>query len=43
VDLRTTDPAAAREFCGELLGRTADVDEHPEAGGYASSGATGMP
>ncbi len=35
VDLGTTDPAAARAFYGELFGWTADVDERPEAGGYA--------
>jgi len=35
VDLGTTDPAAARVFYGELMGWTADVDERPEAGGYA--------
>ena len=35
VDLGTTDPEAARSFYGELFGWTADVDERPEAGGYA--------
>src|SRR5918999_262406 len=35
VDLGTSDPAAARSFYSELFGWTAEVDERPEAGGYA--------
>ncbi len=35
VDLGTTDPAAAHAFYGELFGWTAEVDQRPEAGGYA--------
>ena len=35
VDLGTTDPTAAHAFYGELFGWTAEVDERPEAGGYA--------
>ena len=35
VDLGTSDPATARSFYSELFGWTAEVDERPEAGGYA--------
>lgn len=43
VDLATTDPAAARSFYGELLGWSAEVDERPEAGGYAQFRKGGHP
>jgi uncharacterized protein len=43
VDLGTTDPEAARSFYGELFGWTAEVDERPEAGGYAQFHMKGRP
>ncbi len=35
VDLATSDPAAAQQFYGELLGWRMDVSEDPQYGGYA--------
>lgn len=43
VDLGTTDPVAAHSFYGELFGWTVDVDERPEAGGYAQFRRNGHP
>ncbi|MDH6577216.1 VOC family protein [Kitasatospora sp. MAP5-34] len=36
VELGTSDPAAAKQFYGELFGWRAETDPNPEAGGYTS-------